>query len=221
MIPKIINALSIFLLLPLIISCQVHDKNDNDLINEKLIDARSTMSYNKRVEIADTLKTFMGDFNHDSIIDTIYVYKNIHTNDVFIKEHFKLPIGIAISEENGNFNYELNDKLVFRSNNACVSEGFSTIKIKDNSFTIEGQTCMNHWVLIHYYATFLYKKKGFILFRYHEKYFDKAHHDKVIPSNTWTKEDFGELNFAQVHEDDFLNLRNRSSKKNKHQIIKK
>ena len=138
----------------------------------------------------------------------IAVLQNLNKNNDFEQNHFKLPVQILKKDGENYKIYNENESLIFDNNN-CVSEGFSDVKVKNNYFTIEGQSCFDNSIIFNYYITFKHINNQFVLYKYSEEYFDKSDHDKVIPTKHFTTKDFGEIKFEDVTYDFLTELRNR------------
>lgn len=160
-------------------------------------------SYNREVE--DIIYHKKIDINGDKIPDEIIVKKNNSKSDDFEKNHFKLPLEIILGNKGRGTMF--NNNLIFDNISTCVSEGFSDVIVKDNFFTIEGQTCYDYNVLVSYYITFKVVDKSIFLYKYSEEYFDKSDHDKKIPSRYFTTKDFGVVKFEDVNEEFLIALR--------------
>jgi hypothetical protein len=143
------------------------------------------------------------DLNSDGIIDKIILYQNDEEKGEFEKKHFGLPMEIKRGLPNNTYQtWYTNDLIIPKNNFNCATEGFNTIVFKDNYFTIENQICSDY-IEISSYTTFKVIGRNIILHKYGETYFDKAEHDRQIPSKTWGIKDFTNVNFEDVT-DDFL-----------------
>ncbi|MBE0393783.1 hypothetical protein [Flavobacterium sp. PL002] len=144
------------------------------------------------------------DLDQDGIKDKIILYTNNEEKGEFEKKHFGLSMEIKRGFPNNIYqNWSANDLIIPKNNFNCATEGFNTIVFKDNYFTIENQICSDY-IEISTYTTFKVIGNKIVLHKYGETYFDKAEHERVIPSKTWGIKDFSILNFVDVT-DDFLN----------------
>ncbi|WP_281631995.1 hypothetical protein [Flavobacterium luteolum] len=105
-----------------------------------------------------------------------------------------------------------NNNIISKNDFNCAAEGFNRIVFKGNYFTIEDYICSDN-ISISTYITFNVFKDKILLHKYSQTYFDKADHDKKIPSKTWTKKDFNDINFEDVTEDFLLKLSQTKPKK--------
>lgn len=157
---------------------------------------------------AAVVKQIIQDLDGDGIKDKIEVYKNTSLKDKFDQEHFSLPVKIFKGTESGFKLWKENNSLVYSPDNTCVSEGFSTVVVKDNYFTIEAQTCYDYNVVVDGFITFKVENNEIYLYKYGEEYFDKSNHDKAIPSKVWTQKKFSKVNFQDVNESFLRKLKN-------------
>ena len=143
------------------------------------------------------------DLDQDGIKDKIILYTNDEEKGEFERIHFGLPMEIKKGLSNNTFQgwYE-NNNIIFKNNFNCAAEGFNRIVFKGNYFTIEDCICSDY-ISISTYTTFKIFEDKILLHKYGETYFDKADHDKKIPSKIWTQKDFNDVNFEDVT-DDFL-----------------
>ncbi len=146
------------------------------------------------------------DLDQDGIKDKIVVYANEEEKGEFERIHFGLRMEIKKGLPNSTFKtwYE-NNNIIPKNNFNCATEGFSTIVFKNNYFTVENQVCSDY-IEISSYITFKVIGNNVVLHKYGETYFDKANHDKKIPSKTWTQKDFNDVNFEDVTEDFLIKL---------------
>ena len=142
-------------------------------------------------------------FNNDQIKYRIEVLKNNSDKDAYDQLHFNLPIKIY----KGNTLWKSNDHLVFEKRNTCISEGFSTVAVKNNYFTIEHQDCSDYNVLVSAYITFKVIGNEIYLHKYGESYFDKSNHERSIPMKVWTEKNFGKIKFEDVTAEFFQKLK--------------
>ncbi|MDR2236628.1 MAG: hypothetical protein LBE92_10930 [Chryseobacterium sp.] len=136
-------------------------------------------------------------FNNDKSRYRIEVLKNTADKDAYDQLHFNLPVKIY----KGNSLWKNNDRLIFDKRNSCISEGFSTIVVKNNYFTIEHQDCSDYQLLVNAYITFKVSGNEIYLYKYGESYFDKSDHERDIPEKVWTEKDFGKIKFEEVTAD--------------------
>lgn len=146
------------------------------------------------------------DINNDGIKDKINVYENENGADDFERVHFQLPLKIYKGTNKGFEEWKNNDNIIFAPNSNCIAEGFSDIKIKNNYFTVEQNTCSNY-ISISSYITFKVVGDEINLHKYGEEYFDKADHDRKIPAKIWTTKDFGKIKFEDVSQKKILQIR--------------
>lgn len=159
------------------------------------------------------LKEYLSDINNDGIKDKIIVYKNLKYTDKFDQEHYKLPIKIFKGTSRGFELWKKNNNIIFSKDESCSTEGFSTINLKDSYFTIESQICYDYNISVNTYTTFKVINNEIVLHKYGEEYFDKANHDRKIPTKIWTTKDFGNLKFEDVSENLLKKLRQSKPKK--------
>lgn len=143
------------------------------------------------------------DLDQDGIKDKIILYTNNEEKGEFERIHFGLRMEIKKGLPNNIFKtwYE-NNNIIPKNNFNCATEGFSTVVFKGSYFTVENQVCSDY-IEISSYITFKVNGNKIVLHKYGETYFDKANHDKKIPSKTWTQKDFNVVDFENVT-DDFL-----------------
>ncbi|MGE8529175.1 hypothetical protein [Chryseobacterium rhizosphaerae] len=210
--------LSNFLLLLLtisIFSCKKMDKQGSQEQTsytkdktEKIIEKKDDSSeINKIIKDSllskETIFTVNASFNNDQIKYRIEVLKNNSDKDAYDQLHFNLPIKIY----KGNTLWKSNDHLVFEKRNTCISEGFSTVAVKNNYFTIEHQDCSDYNVLVSAYITFKVIGNEIYLHKYGESYFDKSNHERSIPMKVWTEKNFGKIKFEDVTAEFFQKLK--------------
>jgi hypothetical protein len=89
----------------------------------------------------------------------------------------------------------------------CPAEGFQTVVVKGNFFTIEQQNC-GGWFFINEYLTFRYEPAtGAIrLHKFGQTFTDRREPDKEVPDKILTEKDFGRRSFAQVSPADLYAL---------------
>ncbi len=146
------------------------------------------------------------DLNGDGIKDKIEVYEDQNGNDDFEKKHFNLTLKIYKGTNDSFTEWVSNNHIIFPTNSNCIAEGFDQIKTKNNFFTVEQNLCSNY-ISISSYITFKILGDEIFLYKYGEEYFDKADHDREIPTKIWTTKDFGKVKFEDLTEDFFYNLR--------------
>lgn len=177
------------------------------------IQGRASINYNQ-LEISDKKSSKIvysakHDLNLDGIKDKIVLLENPDLKNEFASKHFGLPMKIMKGTKDGFEEWKTNNKIIYSLHKSCVSEGFNTITYKKSFFTIDSQTCYDYNILVHGYLTFKVKGDKIYLHQYREKYFDKANHNKDIPTQTWTSKDFGKIEFSQLNIDSlFLKIRN-------------
>lgn len=169
----------------------ITDKNENIYNTDTIKIIKATASSNKTVFKTDT------NFNNDQEKYRIEVLKNSIDKDTYDQQHFNLPVKIY----KGNTLWKSNDYLVFNKRNNCISEGFSTVAVKNNYFTIEHQDCSDYNILVNAYITFKVNGNEIYLYKYGESYFDKSDHEKDIPEKVWTEKDFGKIKFEDTTTD--------------------
>ncbi len=153
--------------------------------------------YDKNYEMSTIEKTVYkinSDFNNYKTKYSIEVLKNTSDKDAYDQLHFNLPVRIY----KGNTLWKSNDHLIFDKRNSCISEGFSTVVVKNNYFTIEHQDCSDYNILVNAYITFKVSGNEIYLYKYGESYFDKSNHERNIPTKTWTEKNFGKIKFEEV-----------------------
>ncbi|WP_123841224.1 hypothetical protein [Chryseobacterium arthrosphaerae] len=153
--------------------------------------------YDKNYEMSTIEKTVYkinSDFNNYKTKYSIEVLKNSSDKDAYDQLHFNLPVRIY----KGNTLWKSNDHLIFDKRNSCISEGFSTVVVKNNYFTIEHQDCSDYNILVNAYITFKVSGNEIYLYKYGESYFDKSNHERNIPTKTWTEKNFGKIKFEEV-----------------------
>ena len=94
-----------------------------------------------------------------------------------------------------------NDHLIRQldDNGNCPSEGFRTVAVKGNFFTIEQQNC-GGWFFIDEYLTFRYvPATGKIqLHKFGQSFIDRRDPNKELPDKVLTEKQFGRRYFDQV-----------------------
>jgi hypothetical protein len=133
-------------------------------------------------------------FNNDKIKYRIEFLKNNSDNDAYDQIHFNLPVKIF----KDNKLWKSNDHLIFDKRNSCISEGFNTVVVKNNYFTLEHQDCSDYNILISAYITFKVIGDEIYLYKYGESYFDKSNHGRNIPTKIWTEKNFGKIKFEDL-----------------------
>lgn len=177
---------------------------------EKLVNYTEKSSENSDGIIT---KQYDYDLNGDGTNDKIILYQNDDEKGEFERNHFGLPMEIKKGLSNNTFQtWYKNDLIIPKNNFNCATEGFSTIVFKDNYFTIENQICSDY-IEISSYITFKVIGQNILLHKYGETYFDKANHEKQIPSKTWEVKDFGNVNFENVTEDFLIKVSQTNPKK--------
>lgn len=198
---KIMN----FILLIIIVSaCKNEIKSSKNVLKKE---HNTLISSTKKAKV-DIIKAYTYDINSDGITDSIYVYKNHKYASKFEEEHFGLGIKIVYSKNKYQYKKVINNNLIPRFDDACISEGFSKIEMKNNQFTIVGQSCRGHWILVHYSITFIYRNDNFVLGSYTEKYFDRVTHNRKIPPKTWNSKIFDNPTFNMVKYELFIKQSN-------------
>ncbi|MGG7470721.1 hypothetical protein ACVVIH_20210 [Chryseobacterium arthrosphaerae] len=142
----------------------------------------------------ETVFKINSDFNNYKTKYSIEVLKNSSDKDAYDQLHFNLAVRIY----KGNILWKSNDHLIFDKRNSCISEGFSTVVVKNNYFTIEHQDCSDYNILVSAYITFKVSGNEIYLYKYGESYFDKSNHERNIPTKTWTEKNFGKIKFEEV-----------------------
>lgn len=138
------------------------------------------------------------DLDKDGIKDKIILYKNEKETDEFEKNHFGLSMEIKKGLSNSTYQiWCKNNSIIPQNKFNCATEGFNTIVFKDNYFTIENQICSDY-IEISSYITFKVVGRDIFLHKYGETYFDKADHEKQIPSKVWKSKNFGDVKFEKV-----------------------
>jgi len=180
-----------------------HDNNYFLKLFPKLFSFDKVLKLNENRNVA---YSYDYDLDQDGIKDKIILYTNDEEKGEFERIHFGLPMEIKKGLPDKTYQTWYNNNLIIRKNNFnCAAEGFSTIVSKDNYFTIESQICSDY-IEISSYLTFKVIGKNILLYKYSQTYFDKADHDKKIPSKTWTQKDFNEVNFEDVSENFLIKL---------------
>lgn len=152
----------------------------------------------KKLENKDVAYSYDYDLDKDGIKDKIILYKNEKETDEFEKNHFGLSMEIKKGLSNSTYQiWCKNNSIIPQNKFNCATEGFNTIVFKDNYFTIENQICSDY-IEISSYITFKVVGRDIILHKYGETYFDKADHEKQIPSKVWKSKDFGDVKFEKV-----------------------
>jgi hypothetical protein len=146
------------------------------------------------------------DLDQDGIKDKIILYTNDEEKGEFERIHFGLPMEIKKGLPNNTYKtWYKNNSIIPKNKFNCATEGFSTIVFKDNYFTIENQICSDY-IEISSYITFKVVRGNIFLHKYSETYFDKAEHEKQIPSKVWNNKDFGDVKFEKVTEDFLIKI---------------
>ncbi|SEO85076.1 hypothetical protein SAMN05444671_1233 [Flavobacterium sp. CF108] len=180
-----------------------HDNNYFLKLFPKLFSFDKVLKLNENRNVA---YSYDFDLDQDGIKDKIMLYANDEEKGDFERIHFGLPMEIKKGLPNNTFQkwYE-NNNIIPKNNFNCVAEGFNRIVFKGNYFTIEDYICSDY-ISISTYTTFKVFKDKILLHKYSQTYFDKADHDKKIPSKTWTQKDFNDVNFENVTEDFLLKI---------------
>ncbi|MCP2025477.1 hypothetical protein L1276_000617 [Flavobacterium sp. HSC-32F16] len=180
-----------------------HDNNYFLKLFPKLFSSANVLKLSENRNIA---YFYDYDLDQDGIKDKIVLYTNEEEKGEFERIHFGLRMEIKKGLPDNTFKtwYE-NNNIIPKNNFNCATEGFSTIVFKNNYFTVENQVCSDY-IEISSYITFKVIGNNIVLHKYGETYFDKANHDKKIPSKTWTQKDFNEVNFKDVTEDFLVKL---------------
>ena len=152
-----------------------------------------------------TIESYLIDLNGDRTLDKIRIVEDYSAEDEYDRSHFGLLIELQKGEGKGFQQWESNERLFFRAQNGCISEGFDTIYVNQNEFTIIQQGCYDYTVLVNSSATFIAENGEVYLSNYEESFFDKQDHDKEIPARKWTQADFGKVKLEDVTVD-FLSL---------------
>lgn len=169
----------------------VTTKNDKDI---KTDNSHTYTTIQDTVTSKETVFKVNANFNNDQIKYRIEVLKNNSDKDAYDQKHFNLPVKIY----KGNALWKSNDHLIFDKRNSCISEGFNTVAVKNNYFTIEHQDCSDYTVLVSTYITFKVIGNEIYLHKYGESYFDKSNHEKSRPMKVWTDKNFGKIKFEDV-----------------------
>jgi len=187
-----------------------HDNNYFLKLFPKLFSFDKVLKLNENRNVA---YSYDFDLNQDGIKDKIILYTNDEEKGEFERTHFGLPMEIKKGLLNNTFQswYE-NNNIIPKNNFNCAAEGFNRIVFKGGYFTIEDYICSDY-ISISTYTTFKVSENKILLHKYGQTYFDKADHDKKIPSKTWTQKDFNEVNFDNVTEDFLLKLSQTKPKK--------
>ncbi|MEE6129958.1 hypothetical protein V2E39_21340 [Chryseobacterium arthrosphaerae] len=195
------------LLLSLIVmwtlSCKEKVKQDNQQsalpfrTTENIVEKKENTSHKSTQDTLiskETVYKINSDFNNYKTKYSIEVLKNSSDKDAYDQLHFNLPVRIY----KGNTLWKSNDHLIFDKRNSCISEGFSTVVVKNNYFTIEHQDCSDYNILVNAYITFKVSGNEIYLYKYGGSYFDKSNHERNIPTKTWTEKNFGKIKFEEV-----------------------
>lgn len=189
----------------------------SSILDDEHLNFKKKIDYNKTKTIGEsnsiTTKQYDYDLDVDGITDKIILYQNFNAKGEFERNHFGLPMIIKKGLPNNTFQtwYE-NDDIIPKSNFNCATEGFLDVVFKDNYFTIENQICSSYIEILSY-TTFKVIENKIVLHKYGQTYFDKADHDKRIPSITWTQKDFNKINFEDVTDDFLIKLSQTTPKK--------
>lgn len=188
-----------------------HDNNYFLKLFPKLFSSANVLKLNENRNIA---YFYDYDLDQDGIKDKIILYTNDEEKGEFERIHFGLRMEIKKGLPNNSFKtwYE-NKNIIPKNNFNCAAEGFSTVVFKDNYFTVENKVCSDY-IEISTYITFKVIGNNIVLHKYGERYFDKADHEKQIPSKIWGIKDFQNVNFDEVT-DDFLVKLSQVKPKNK------
>jgi hypothetical protein len=128
-------------------------------------------------------------------------------------QHNSNSIIILAKEKGKYFKRFQNNKLVFAYDDNCPADGYGSIAVKNNYFTVEQTFCVD-FLFVNSYTTFKIDDNGIInLHKYGEEYSDRSDPEKKIPSKIWTKKDFSVINFEEVTETFLLKLRLSKPKK--------
>lgn len=187
-----------------------HDNNYFLKLFPKLFSFDKVLKLNENKNIA---YFYEYDLDQDGIKDKITLYKNDKEKGEFERIHFGLPMEIKRGLPNNTFQtwYE-NNNIIPKNNFNCAAEGFNRIVFKGNYFTIEDYICSDY-ISISTFTTFKVFKDKILLHKYCQTYFDKADHNKKIPSKTWTQKDFNDIDFEGVTENFLIKLSQTKPKK--------
>lgn len=112
---------------------------------------------------------------------------------------------IVILEKNATDKFILKNKnndIVFKYDDNCPADGYTSIVAKNIFFTIEQVYCKD-FLFVNSYTTFKYdnKKSEFVLHKYGEIFTDRANPYKDIPTITKSAKDFGKILFSEVSQE--------------------
>ena len=184
------------------LSCKEKVKQDNQQsalpfrTTENIVEKKENTSHKSTQDTLISKETVLK-INSDNNYKTKYsieVLKNSSDKNAYDQLHFNLPVRIY----KGDTLWKSNDHLIFDKRNSCISEGFSTVVVKNNYFTIEHQDCSDYNILVNAYITFKVSGNEIYLYKYGESYFDKSNHERNIPTKTWTEKNFGKIKFEEV-----------------------
>lgn len=141
------------------------------------------------------------DLNKDGKEDNILIFepKVIKTNsnsDVTLNS----PVCILINKGNDNYLVYKNLNIIYTSNSTCPSDGFQSLIVKDNYFTIEQNTC-GGWYLIDEYTTFKFDTTSneIVLHKFGQSFTDRKDPNKDVPDSVLSIKNFGKILFENFN----------------------
>ncbi|MCV9926934.1 SH3 domain-containing protein [Flavobacterium sp. LS1R49] len=141
------------------------------------------------------------DLNQDGKEDQLLVFEpkvigSNSSNDIIMNS----PVCILINKGNDKYLVYKNLNIIYTVVSNCPSDGFQSLVVKDNYFTIEQNTC-GGWYLIDEYTTFKFDKNSdeIVLHKFGQSFSDRKNPDKVIPDLLLSTKNFGKILFQNFN----------------------
>lgn len=156
--------------------------------------------------------------NYKYILDSVSIKSDNKFFKIIVLENKQIKkenpthnsLEIVILEKNATDKFILKNKnndIVFKYDDNCPADGYTSIVGKNIFFTIEQVYCKD-FLFVNSYTTFKYdnKKSEFVLHKYGEVFTDRANPDKDIPTITKSTKDFGKILFNEVSQEKLVEL---------------
>lgn len=205
---KTINMLTnVFCLLAITSSCDQNvnsrqeprtESSQKESVRLKKMITKATHTDQSKYQVPDDF------YVHDSacVITKNVSYKIVSLEKIAEKNnkshsHFDLPIIVL----KNNILLEKNIDIILGNDDNCPADTYDGMFVEGSHFTIQQTFCAD-FLFVHVYTTFKIDEKtnSIILQEYAEKYTDRSNPDRVIPSKTWTSNDFGKVLFQETNE---------------------
>lgn len=141
------------------------------------------------------------DLNKDGKEDEILIFEpKVIKTDSDIDVTMNSPVYILINQGNNNYQAYKNLNIIYTSNSTCPSDGFQSLVVKDNYFTIEQNTC-GGWYLIDEYTTFKFDMASneIVLHKFGQSYTDRKDPNKDVPNSVFSNKNFGKILFENFN----------------------